>query len=38
MVEEEGWWTELCGFLVLRRDIKPNVEYKDSLTIFVHQG
>lgn len=27
------WWTELCGFLVLRRDIKPNVKYKDSLSI-----
>jgi len=34
MVEADGWWTELCGFLALRRDIKPNTEYNDTLTIF----
>jgi len=34
MVEADNWWTELCGFLAIRRDIQPNTEYSDSLTMF----
>jgi len=34
MIKEEGYWTELSDYYVLRRDIKPNIEYTDAITIF----
>jgi len=33
-VEADGWWTELCGFLSIRKNVEPNVEYNDTLTMF----
>jgi len=34
MIKEEDYWTDLSNFSIIRRNIKPNIEYKDSLTFF----
>jgi len=34
MIEEDNWWTDLSNYSIIRRNVEPNIEYKDSITFF----